>query len=122
MEDESIIWQILDEAADDEYILITEHLLGGAGGKSAGILSRLKHSSKSSYEKFINQIQFKILDHPKSLQCRSLAWSNIDHEHVDTQRFVEKAQEICIRFDKDAKNLWESAFRKVVSLFKERKM
>ena len=113
---------MLDEAADDEYLLIIKYLLGGVQGKSMGILSKLKNSSKSSYEKFVNRIQFKILDHPKSLEYRSLAWSRIDYEYVDTEKFVKKAQELCVRFDKDAKNLWEKAFEKIVSLFKEQKM
>jgi hypothetical protein len=97
-------------------------LFGSVAGRSVQILSKLKNSSKLSFEKFVNQIQFKVLDHPNSLQARSLAWTNIDCEYVDTNKLIEKAQLLCTQFNKDANTLWETAFGKIISLFKEQKI
>ncbi len=121
-QDEIILWEILDQAANDEYILIIQYLLGLSTGRSNRILTKLKHSSKLSFEKFVNQIQFKILDHTNSLQARAFAWINIDSIYVNTNKLIDKAQQLCCQFDKDANTLWENAFGKIISLFKEQKM
>jgi hypothetical protein len=46
----------------------------------------------------------------------------IDIEYVNTNKLIEKAQQLSIQFDKDDNILWENAFAKIISLFKEQKM
>jgi len=62
------------------------------------------------------------LDHPTSLEARSWAWSNIDYEHCDTEKLIEKARQLCIEFNKDAYTLWKIALDKIISLYKQNKM
>ena len=84
-------------------------------------LSHLKNSSDKLFEKFVNQIQFKILDHPTSIGARVLAWTYIDDEHCDTKKLIEKAQQICTQFDKDGNTLYSTTFGKIVSCYKQQK-
>jgi len=121
-ENEIIIWNILEEAADDEYLPVVQSLFAAQRGESRWPLSQLRNSSDQIFDTFVNRIQFKVLDHPKSLEARSWAWTNIDYEHCDTNKLIEKAQQLCIQFDKDANNLWESAFGKIISLYKQQKV
>ncbi|CAF1546615.1 unnamed protein product, partial [Adineta steineri] len=131
-EDENIIWEILEEAAEDDYLPVIKILFAdqrrksfrrrkSARGKSSWPLTKLKHSSENVFETFINRIQLKVLDHPTSLEARLLAWSNIDYEHCDKNKLIEKGQEICVQFDKDGNTLWEKAFEKILSIYKQEK-
>ncbi|CAF1219378.1 unnamed protein product [Adineta steineri] len=128
-EDENIIWEILEEAAEDDYLPVVQILFAdqpgrsSRGGKSSPSwpLTKLKHSSENVFKTFINRVQFKVLDHPTSLKARSWAWSNIDHEHCDMKKLYEKAQELCIQFDKDGNSLWSNAFEKILSVYKQPK-
>ncbi|CAF4091004.1 unnamed protein product, partial [Adineta steineri] len=129
VEDENIIWEILEEAAGDDYLPVVQILFADQPGRSSGRgksspswpLTKLKHSSENVFETFINRVQFKVLDHPTSLKARSWAWSNIDHEHCDMKKLYEKAQELCIQFDKDGNSLWSNAFEKILSVYKQPK-
>jgi hypothetical protein len=121
-DDQTTIWNILEEAAHDDYLLVIEYLFSAHRGDSRWPLTHLKNSSDPIFKTYVNQIQFKVLDHPTSLQARSSAWLNIDYEHCDTNKLIEKAQQLCIQFNKDANNLWTSAFQKIISLYKLNKM
>jgi hypothetical protein len=46
----------------------------------------------------------------------------VDYEHCHTNKLIEKAQQLCIQFDKDGNHLWQNAFEKVISCFKQEKM
>ncbi|CAF1560999.1 unnamed protein product, partial [Adineta steineri] len=128
-EDENIIWEILEEATEDDYLPVVQNLFADQPGRSSGRgksspswpLTKLKHSSENVFETFINRVQFKVLDHPTSLKARLWAWSNIDHEHCDMKKLYEKAQELCIQFDKDGNSLWSNAFEKILSVYKQPK-
>ncbi len=120
--DQTIIWKILEEAADDDYLPVVESVFSAYRGSSRWPLSRLTNSSDNIFQTFINRIQFKILDHPTSLEARSWAWSNIDYEHCNTEKLIEKARQLCIQFNKDAYTLWGIAFDKIISLYKQNKM
>jgi hypothetical protein len=121
-DDRIVIWKILEEAADDEYLPVIQSLFSADRGQSRWPLTQLKNSSDPLFITFVNRIQFKVLDHPKSLQARSSAWSTIDYEYADTNKLIEKAQQLCIQFEKDANTLWETAFQKIISLYKINKM
>ncbi|CAF4099371.1 unnamed protein product [Adineta steineri] len=90
-------------------------------GKSSWSLTKLKNSSENLFKTFINRVQLKVLDHPTLLEARLLAWSNIDYEHCDKNKLIEKGQEICTQFDKDGNTLWEKAFEKILSIYKQEK-
>ena len=121
-DDETIIWKILEEAADDDYLPVVQSLFAANRGNSRWPLTRLKNSSDNIFQIFVNRIQFKILDHPTSLEARSWAWSNIDYEYCDINKLIEKAQQLCIQFDKNANTLWKKAFEKIISFYKQQKM
>ncbi|CAF4322735.1 unnamed protein product, partial [Adineta steineri] len=130
-EDENIIWGILEEAAKDEYLPVIQALFAAqrgisrrsrfSKGKSGSQLSKLKSSSEETFERFVKKIQFKVLDHPTSLEARLWAWSNIDYKHCDMKKLYEKAQEECAHFDKEGNTLWEQAFEKMILIYKEEK-
>ena len=121
-DNDSIIWKILEQAADDEYLPVVQSLFAAHRGESRWPLSKLKNSSNNLFETFVNRIQFKILDHPTSLEARSWAWSNVEYEHCQTSVLIEKARLLCIQFDKNANNLWENAFEKIILSYKQQKM
>ncbi|CAF3895413.1 unnamed protein product, partial [Adineta steineri] len=132
VEDENIIWEILEEAAGDDYLPVVQILFAdqrrksfrrrkSSRGKSSWPLTKLKNSSENLFKTFINRVQLKVLDHPTSLEARLLAWSNIDYEHCDKNKLIEKGQEICAQFDKDGNTLWEKAFEKILSIYKQEK-
>ncbi|CAF3242290.1 unnamed protein product, partial [Rotaria sp. Silwood2] len=121
-DDDTIIWEILEQAADDDYLPVVESLFAAHRGKSRWPLSKLKNSSNHFFETFVNRIQFKILDHPTSLEARSWAWSNIEHEYCHTNKLIEKAQQICIQFDVDGNVLFEKAFKKIILSFEQQKI
>ncbi|CAF1192166.1 unnamed protein product [Rotaria sordida] len=118
-DDNIIIWQILEQAAYDDYLPVVQSLFAAHRGKSRWPLSQLKDSSNNIFETFVNQIQFMILDHPTSLEARSFAWSNIEYEYCHTSKLIEKAQHLFIQFDKNANTLWENAFEKVIACYKQ---
>ncbi|UJR24725.1 hypothetical protein I4U23_006099 [Adineta vaga] len=117
-DDQTIIWQILEQATKDEYLPVIQTLFSASRGESRWPLTKFKNSSKDIYKAFINQIQFQVLDHPTSLEARSWAWSSIDYEYCDVEKLTEKAELLCIRFDKDGNNLWQNAFQAVLSCYK----
>ncbi|CAM2709425.1 unnamed protein product [Rotaria socialis] len=117
-----IIWKILEQAADDEYLPVVQSLFAAHRGESRWPLSKLKYSSNNLFETFVNRIQFKILDHPTSLEARSWAWANVEYEHCQTSVLIEKAHLLCIQFDKNADNLWETAFEKIILSYKQQKI
>ncbi|CAF1638861.1 unnamed protein product, partial [Didymodactylos carnosus] len=82
--DGPILWKILEEAAQDDYLPVIKSLFDTDRGKSRWPLTRLKNISYENFDRFVNRIQFKVLDHPTSLKARSEAWTNIDHGHCDT--------------------------------------
>ncbi|CAF4775310.1 unnamed protein product, partial [Rotaria sp. Silwood2] len=105
-DDNNIIWNILEQAAYDEYLPVVENLFVSYRGYSRWPLSKLKYSSKNLFETFVNQIQFKILDHPRLLEARTYAWSYLEYEYCHTNELINKAQNLCIQFDKDGNVLW----------------
>jgi hypothetical protein len=121
-DDQTIIWKILEEAADDDYLPVVQSLFDAHRGTSRWPLSPLRNSSDQIFQTFINRIQFRILNHPTSLEARLWAWSNIDYEHCDSQKLIEKGKQLCIQFDKDANTLWVNAFNKIISSYKQQKM
>jgi hypothetical protein len=121
-DDKIIIWKIFEEAADDNYLPVVQSLFCDYRGNSRWPLSRLRNSSNNIFQTFIDRIQFRILDHPTSLEARLWAWSNIDYEYCDSQKLIEKAQQLCSQFDKNANALWENAFKKIISCYQYQKM
>ena len=121
-DEKTIFWKILDEAADDNYLPVIQSFFSASRGTSRWPLTRLINSSYNTFQTFINRIQFKILDHPTSLEARLWAWSNIDYEHCDLQKLIEKGKQVCIRFDKDANVLWGDAFNLIISTYKQQGM
>lgn len=118
-EDKAIVWKILEEAADDNYLPVVQSLFSALRGSTRWPLSRSINSSDEIFRTFVNRIQLKVLDHPTSLEARLWAWSNIDAEYCDSQILMDKCKQLCIQFDKSANNLWETAFNKVISFFKQ---
>ena len=121
-DDEIIIWNILEEAANDDYLPVIDTLFAASRGITRWPLTHLKDSSNQIFQQFVNRIQIKILDHPTSLQARSLAWSSIDYEHCHINKLIEKAQQLCIQFDKDANTLWIKAFHHIIQSYKQQQM
>ncbi|CAF4467932.1 unnamed protein product [Rotaria sp. Silwood2] len=117
-----IVWNILEQAAYDEYFPVVETLFVSYRGDSRWPLSKLKYSSKNLFENFVNQIQFKILDHPTLLEARSYAWSYLEYDYCCTNELINKAQSLCIRFDKDGNVLWSNAFQKIILFYKQKKI
>ncbi len=117
-----IIWTILEEAADDNYLPVVQSLFAEYRGSSRWPLTRLINSSDNIFQTFVNRIQFRILDHPTSLEARLWAWLNIDYEHCDSQKLIEKGKQLCIQFDKNANTLWENALNQIISSYKQQKM
>jgi hypothetical protein len=118
----NIIWKILSEAAKDEYLLVIECLFEMNKEGPRWPLLKLKNVSDQIFEIFVNKIQFLVLDHPTSLKARSIAWANIDHKYSNTLKLIEKAQQLCTQFDKDANTLWETAFKTIILLYEEHQM
>ncbi|CAF3289844.1 unnamed protein product [Rotaria sp. Silwood2] len=121
-DEKTVVWKILEEAADDNYLPVVQSLFSAHRGTSRWPLSRLINSPDNIFQTFINRIQFKILDHPTLLEARLWAWSNIDYEHCDTQKLIEKSKQLCIQFDKDANTLWENAFSQIILSYKRQKI
>ncbi|CAF3513550.1 unnamed protein product [Rotaria socialis] len=128
------IWQILEQAAEDDYLIIVQSLFAfhqkhsrrrlprSKRGTSCWPLTRWKNLSNPLYEEFVNRIQLKVLDHPTSLNARSWAWDNIEYEHCDINKVFDKAQKLCIQFDETGNKLWEQAFNKIILLYRENKI
>ncbi|CAF3999697.1 unnamed protein product, partial [Rotaria sp. Silwood1] len=87
-DEKTIVWKILEEAADDNYLPVVQSLFSAQRGSSRWPLSRLINSSENIFQTFINRIQFRILNHPTSLEARLWAWSNIDYMQCDTQKLI----------------------------------
>ena len=121
-DEKTIMWKILEESADDHYLPVVQSLFSNYRGSTRWPLSRLINSSETIFQMFINRIQFRILDHPTSLEARLWAWSNIDSAHCDSQKLIEKSKVLCIQFDQNAKTLWESAFNQLIVLYKQQKL
>jgi ribosome-associated toxin RatA of RatAB toxin-antitoxin module len=119
--DQSIVWSILEEAAHDDYHPVI-YALFGANEKGIYRSSRkLKTISNNLLQIFVKRIQMKILDHPTSLTSRSWAWSLLNNEYCEINFVIDKAQQLCIRFDNDANILWKEAFKKIISFYKLQK-
>ncbi|CAF2821052.1 unnamed protein product [Rotaria sp. Silwood2] len=128
------IWQILEQAAEDDYLIIVQSLFAfhqensrrrlprSQRGTSCWPLTRWKNLSDPLYEEFVNRIQLKVLDHPTSLNARSWAWENIEYEHCDKNELFGKAQKLCIQFDETGNKLWAQAFNKIILLYRENKI
>ncbi|CAF2126601.1 unnamed protein product [Rotaria magnacalcarata] len=128
------IWQILEQAAEDDYLIIVQSLFAfhqehrrrrlprSKRGTSCWPLTRWKNLSNPLYEEFVNRIQLKVLDHPTSLNARSWAWENIEYEHCDINEVFDKAQKLCIQFDETGNKLWEQAFNKIILLYRENRI
>lgn len=121
-DEEKILWKILEDATDDQYLPVIQSLFPDYRGDPHWPLTRLINISNELFERFVNEIQFRVLDHPTSLEIRLWAWSNIDDEHCDFQKLLEKAQQLCTQFNRAANTLWENAFQRILSSHKQRKM
>ncbi|CAF3971219.1 unnamed protein product [Adineta steineri] len=117
-DDKIIIWKILEEAADDNYLPVVQTLFPEYRGSSRWPLSRSIYSSDDTFELFINRIQFKVLDHPTSLEARLWAWTNINYKKYNSERLIEKSKQLCVQFDKNANILWETAFNQLILCYK----
>ncbi|CAF2442483.1 unnamed protein product [Rotaria sp. Silwood2] len=117
-DDKSVVWTILEQAAYDDYHPVVLALFGandkGIRRSSIG----LKDSSTNILQIFVQRIQMKILDHPTSLTARIWAWSLLDNKYCNINIVIEKAQQLCIQFDKNANKLWKEAFKKILSFYK----
>ncbi|CAF1529803.1 unnamed protein product [Adineta ricciae] len=71
-------------------------------------------NSEEIFRTFVNRIQFKILDHPTSLEARLYAWTNISSEHCEAEKFIAKGIKLCLEFTKEAKTLWKAAFKHIM--------
>lgn len=116
---EQIIFHILEEAANEEYLPMINAFFTQPSEQQRWPLTVLKNCKDPLYEKFVRTIQWKILDHPTSLQARVLAWKNIDYHFVETDRFIEKIQQLALQFDKQGNALAIIAFGQSLSLFKD---
>ncbi|CAF3137068.1 unnamed protein product [Rotaria sp. Silwood2] len=106
----------------DDYLPVVRALFAADRGDSRWLLTELKNSSNNLFEIFVNQIQFKILDHQTSLEACSYAWLNLEYNYCHTTALTEKARNLCIQFDKNANILWEKAFATMVSFYKQQKI
>ena len=118
----NILWKILEEAADDTYLPVVQSLFADYRGNSRWPLTCSINSSNDIYRDFINRIQFRILDHPSSIEARLWAWTNIDDEHCDFPKLIDKGKQLCIEFDRNANTLWEKAFERILASNKQRKL
>ncbi|CAF1535427.1 unnamed protein product, partial [Adineta ricciae] len=116
--EQTVIWQILQQATNDEYLPVIQSLFVTGQDTSNSPLSQIKASQKDVFKAFVNQIQFAILDHPSSLEARSTAWLNIDQEYSDIQKLADKAEIICTQFDKEGNTLCSTAFETILSCYK----
>lgn len=120
-DEESIIWSILEQAAYDDYHPVILALFGANKNGIRQPSRGLKDSSTNLLQIFVKRIQMKILDHPTSLTARIWAWSLLDSEYCNINIIIEKAQQVCIQFDKNANVLWKQAFEKILSFYKQQK-
>ena len=67
------MWKILEEAADDDYLPVVQSLFTAPLGSSRWALSHLTDASHEIFGTFVDRIQFKVLDHPTSLEAQ--AWA-----------------------------------------------
>ncbi|UJR08041.1 hypothetical protein I4U23_012318 [Adineta vaga] len=109
-EEKTTVWKILEEAANDDYLPAIQCLFSASRGNSRWPLSKLMDTSNKIFQIFVDRIQFKILDHPTSLEARLWAWTNIESEHCNTQKLMEKSIQLCTEFNKEANTLWGAAF------------
>ncbi|CAF1164464.1 unnamed protein product [Adineta ricciae] len=109
-----VVWKILDEAADDNYLPVIESLFEAGRGNSRWPLAKSMDNSEEIFRTFVNRIQFKILDHPTSLEARLYAWTNISSEHCEAEKFIAKGIKLCLEFTKEAKTLWKAAFKHIM--------
>ena len=98
-DEQTVLWKILDEAAEDTYLPVIQSLF-----------------AVDLFQTLVSRIQCRILEHPTSLQARLWAWTNIDHKYCDRQQLVDKAVRLCAQFDREANTLWKAAFTLVVSI------
>ncbi|CAF1127440.1 unnamed protein product [Adineta steineri] len=66
----NIIWKVLEKAAMDNYPPIIKSLFASPQRTSRSRSSKLKTSLKEIFERFVKGTQFKVLDHPTSLEAR----------------------------------------------------
>ncbi|CAF0914525.1 unnamed protein product [Adineta steineri] len=66
----NIIWKILEKAAMDNYPPIIKSLFASPRRTSRSRSSKLKTSLKEIFERFVKEIQFKVLDHSTLLEAR----------------------------------------------------
>lgn len=121
-DEEILLWDLLEQSTKEEYSLLIQYLFGSNGNASQRILSKLKHSFPQLFHKYVNQIQFLVLDHPKSVELRSIAWTNIDYEFVQFDSFLQKGEELILQFNQQANHLWPMVFNQFISLFKQNQM
>lgn len=114
-------WNILKQATEDDYLPVIHTLFEASSGVHRWPLVRLRSDKPTLYEKFVNEIQLKIFDHPKSLEARTYAWNNIDHNHVKISALIDKANLIILDFGKDSNALWETAFNKIIFFYHQGK-
>ena len=121
-EEKTVLWDILEQATTDPYLPVIQSLFSAFRGNSRGPLNRLRNTSSSIYQTFVNRIQYRILEHPTSLEARTYAWQNIDHKYCLSKDLIEKGQQLTLQFDKEGNTLWEIAFRQIILFAQERKM
>ena len=111
-DDSSPIWTILDQATQDDYLPVIQTLFVRTRGESRWPLA---NSDDRLIRTFVDRIQFRVFDHPNKLDARLHAWSRIDYEHCDVRKLFDKAQELCVQFDKNANTCCEAAFGKIIA-------
>ncbi|CAF4325194.1 unnamed protein product, partial [Adineta steineri] len=89
-DDKIIIWKILEEAADDNYLPVVQTLFPEYRGSSRWPLS----------------------------QARLWAWTNINYKKYNIERLIEKSKQLCVQFDKNVNILWETAFNQLILCYK----
>ena len=123
-DDHAVLWQMIDEASRSAYLPLVQCLFTDTsnGGSSSSPLMRMKYSCESMYRVFVNQVQMKILDHSTSSEARSWAWSNIDHQYADRHVLVDKAQHVCLQFDRDSKACFKAALDMLIAMYKQEEL
>ena len=107
-EEKELIWNIFEQATTDYYLPVIQSLF-----------SEKNQCSKEIFQEFVNRIQMKVLDHRTSIEARSWAWKYISSQDCDSKILLDKAKQVCTRFDKDSKALWEDAFNLIISFTKK---
>ena len=110
------LMSISDQSTDEEYLPLLQCFFSNERDKNSSILHLFRISSEENVLLFVNRIEMKILDHPKSIEVRLLAWKSIEYRYVDQKIFLEKVRQLSIEFDDYSNQLWPNALTKLLQI------